>query len=78
MSTMAARRNRAARKFLDEIMSVAAERFPAIGEGEDLRIESDSMAGGALVLADRVVHVCTFRVVGDGRTPSTLGGIVAR
>ncbi len=58
-----------ARRFLDEMMSVAAERFPAIGEGEDLRIENRTIAGGALLFAERVVHLCAFRVGSDRRDP---------
>jgi hypothetical protein len=34
--------------------------LPALGEGENLRIESDAVAGGALYADDRVVHLCGF------------------
>lgn len=57
----------AVRRFLDEMMSLAAERFKAIGEGDDLRIENDTIAGGALLYADRVVHLCAFGVESDRR-----------
>ena len=34
------------RKFLDDLQTAALEHFPALGEGEGLRIESDAVAGG--------------------------------
>ena len=50
------------RKFLDDMQAAALERFPALGEGEDLRIESDELAGGALFADNRVVHLCAFQI----------------
>ena len=50
------------RKFLDDMQAAALERFPALGEGEDLRIGSDEVAGGALFADNRVVHLCAFQV----------------
>ena len=48
------------RKFLDDMQAAALERFPALGEGEDLRIESDAVAGGARFADNRVVHLRGF------------------
>ncbi|MCB1705575.1 MAG: hypothetical protein KDI17_11965 [Halioglobus sp.] len=48
----------------DFLQAVAAARvgsFKALGEGEDLRIHSKTIAGGALAARDRVVHLCAFR-----------------
>ena len=52
-----------AQSIADFIQAVAAApvgRFKALGEGEDLRIHSNSIAGGALAARDRVVHLCAF------------------
>ena len=48
------------RKFLDDMKAASLERFPALGEGEDPRIESDAVAGGALYAGNHVVHLCSF------------------
>ena len=60
------------RKFLDEMQSAAFERFPALGEGEDLRIESDALAGGALYAGNRIVHLCGFPAEPLRQTLTTL------
>ena len=39
-----------------------AERFPALGEGEDIRITGNGVAGGGLAVSGRVVHLAGFRV----------------
>jgi hypothetical protein len=54
----------AARRFLENIKAAALQRFPALAEGEDLRLESDTVAGGALCVDGRVVHLCAFAVGG--------------
>jgi hypothetical protein len=48
------------RELLARIASSHAERFPAVGLGEDLRIDADGVVGAALVDAGRVVHLCAF------------------
>ncbi len=61
-----------ARRFLDALSAAAVEPFAAIGEGEDLRLRSAQVAGGALVVDGRVVHLCAFRIdpsaSGSGRS----------
>jgi hypothetical protein len=52
----------AVRKFLDRIQAAAAERYAAIAEGEDLRLSEPGLAGGALALDERVVHLAAFEV----------------
>jgi hypothetical protein len=49
-------------KFLADMQAAALSRFPAVGEGEDLRFESAEVAGGALYAGNRVVHLCAFKV----------------
>ncbi len=49
-------------RFLADMQAAALSRFPAVGEGEDLRFESGEVAGGALYAGNRVVHLCAFRV----------------
>jgi hypothetical protein len=51
-----------ARSFLDRLRNADGERVPALGEGEDLRLTGNGIAGGALVLDGRVVHLAGFQV----------------
>lgn len=51
-----------ARRFLDEVAQAQVEQFPAVGEGEDLRLRHPQVAGGALLANGQVVHLCAFRV----------------
>lgn len=46
--------------FIQAVASAPADSFDALGEGEDLRIHSNSIAGGALAARQRVVHLCAF------------------
>ena len=72
----------AVRQFLDDMMTAALQRFPGIGKGEQLRLESASLAGSALVADGRIVHLCAFRSerpsgedgVGDPEVPPFLHG----
>jgi len=50
----------AARDFIGEIVNATTTRYPAIGEGEDLRLESDQIVGGALEARARLIHLCAF------------------
>ncbi len=47
---------------LDDTARAAAERFPSVGEGEDLRLHGERLSGGALVKEERVIHLCAFRL----------------
>lgn len=62
------------RNFLENMQAAALERFPALGEGEDLRFESDSLTGGALFADNRVVHLCAFRIERLAARPPRRGG----
>jgi hypothetical protein len=49
-----------AKQFLQGLAESKFARFPAVGLGEDLRIESQTIAGGALVVDDQTVHLWAF------------------
>jgi ARG/rhodanese/phosphatase superfamily protein len=46
--------------FLQTVAAAPEDSFDALGEGEDLRIRSNTIAGGALAARDRVIHLCAF------------------
>jgi hypothetical protein len=46
--------------FLDRLASTGGQEFAAIGLGRDLRFEGSGIAGAALLLDDRVVHLVAF------------------
>jgi hypothetical protein len=46
-------------------MAAAGERFPALGEGEDIRLSGEGLAGGALAAGGRVVHLASYLVHAD-------------
>ena len=62
--------DKAMAKFLDAIGSLQGDAYPALGEGEDLRLSSPSIAGGALVADAGVVHLAAFNLGATGRGPS--------
>jgi len=49
-----------AEHFMETVKTATTERFTALAEGEDLRLSGASLAGGALVAEDRVVHLAAF------------------
>lgn len=46
--------------FIDALTGIEADRYPAIGEGEDLRFDQLGLTGGALQVEDRLVHLVAF------------------
>jgi hypothetical protein len=50
------------RQFLEKMKAAAAERFAALGEGEDIRLKGEGIAGGALAAGGRVVHLAGYAV----------------
>jgi len=46
--------------FLSALKQAARERFPAIGVGEDVRIDGVAIVGGGLVVDGKVVHLVAF------------------
>ncbi len=51
-----------ATRLLDSILDLESQSFPAVGLGEDLRIESAEITGGALSHNGRVVHLAAFSI----------------
>jgi hypothetical protein len=39
---------------------VTEKRFPGVGIGEDIRLDTPAIAGAALVVSERLVHLCAF------------------
>ncbi len=52
--------DRKATAFLKKIKKCRFDLFPAVGLGQDLRINSQSISGGALVEDDRAIHLWAF------------------
>ncbi len=50
---------------LERTRAAAVECFPAVGLGEDLRLSAPGLAGGALALDGRLVHLCAFALPGE-------------
>ena len=46
--------------FLRQIEGAKTRNYPAIGEGEDLRIEGSELLGGGLHARERLLHLCVF------------------
>jgi len=52
-----------AKKLLKLIVDADCDVYKGVGEGEDYRLEGDELAGGALVVDERLVHLCAFETV---------------
>lgn len=50
------------RQFIERMKAAVVRQYPAIAEGEDLRLTGERLAGGALVADGRVVHLAAFEV----------------
>src|ERR1043166_3457856 len=48
-------------RFLDSILELDAKSFPAVGLGQDLRLDARDITGGALTHEGRVIHLAAFR-----------------
>jgi hypothetical protein len=46
--------------FLRRVQVADTQTFAAVGEGEDVRLHADGIAGGALVKDQRIVHLAAF------------------
>jgi len=53
--------------FMESVMNASAERFDALGEGDDLRLSGEALAGGALLAGERIVHLVAFDIQGADR-----------
>jgi hypothetical protein len=60
-----------AARFLEDIKKCRFDTFPAVGLGQDLRIDSQRISGGALVDDDKVVHLWAFPLKSE--RPAGLG-----
>jgi hypothetical protein len=49
-----------ARRFLESIAAASCERFPALGQGEDIRLSGEGVTGAALALDAHLVHLTGF------------------
>jgi hypothetical protein len=47
--------------FLQAVALAPVDQFAALGEGDDIRMRSADIAGGALAARGRIVHLCAFR-----------------
>ena len=71
------------RKDVEAILKRVAEAhaapFPAVGLGEDLRLQAPGLAGGALSADNELLHLCAFRLHGEeSRQPMDDGGTIRR
>jgi hypothetical protein len=63
------------RAFLDAALRAPGERFPAVGLGEEVRIDTAEIAGAALELDGRLVHLFAFpRQAQTGRKSGPVNG----
>jgi hypothetical protein len=51
--------------FIETVASLETERFPAVGLGDDHRIDAPGVVGGALVNGAQVIHLTAFPRHGD-------------
>ena len=69
---------RVAEAFLDRLAEAEIETYEAVGLGSDLRIGSQEMVGGALVVDDHLVHLAAFAAGTESIGGETGGGRMAR
>ena len=67
--------DRVAEEFLGTVSISEVSTHPAVGLGTDIRFQSQFVAGGALTLDDRVVHLCAFPTRIQEREDSGSGGM---
>ena len=54
-----------AQRFIDILSAVETQKFSAVGLGEDLRLKSQMIAGGALANEGRIVHLGAFPLISE-------------
>ena len=47
---------------IESILRAERSHYRAVGLGEDVRLDSPEINGGSLIVDDRLVHLCAFRV----------------
>jgi len=60
-----------AARLLESILALDARSFPAIGLGEDLRLDSPEITGGALTQNGRVIHLAAFQTAPPRKSNGT-------
>ena len=60
-------------EFLRTVSVAEVTTYPALGLGTDLRFQSQFVAGGALTLDERLVHLCAFPVGSQERKDNGTG-----
>jgi hypothetical protein len=50
------------RRFIDSLLNAEAEEFAALGEGQDIRLTGEHVAGGALAADGRLIHLAGYAV----------------
>jgi len=64
---------------LGRVAGAAASAFPAVGLGEDLRLQAPGLAGGALAADGALLHLCAFNLPAEeSRRPMDDGGTIRR
>jgi len=58
----------ALRAFLERLPECTSEAFPAVGAGQDLRIEGKGVLGSALAVDGQPVHMALLASEGGGDT----------
>lgn len=70
-----------AEDLLQKTAAAMTTTHPGVGEGENVRLQSDDVVGGALIVDDKVVHLSVFRndeQAEQGRTRSARSSRVRR
>jgi hypothetical protein len=57
------------RAFLADLADAETEHFPAVGAGQDVRVESPSVVGTALVVAGTILHLAGFARAAKANRP---------
>jgi ARG and Rhodanese-Phosphatase-superfamily-associated Protein domain len=53
------------RFLIDAVAASQSAVFPAVGEGDDVRLSGRDLIGAALVARERAIHVCAFMTVSE-------------
>jgi len=53
------------RVLIDAISASQSSVFPAVGEGEDVRLSGRDVIGAALIARGRAIHLCAFMTVSE-------------
>ena len=65
-------------EFLNRISGSKSEQHEGVGEGFNYTLDSENLAGGALVVDNRLVHLCAFHVEKQDSVRKTPSSRIAR